>query len=73
MIRFEPVKMRSLLSSACAVLFALLLTACASQPTTMTDPEQDPWEPFNRKIHAFNMGLDKAIFRPVAKGYGITR
>ena len=35
----------------------------------MTDPERDPWESYNRKIHAFNMGLDKAIFRPVAQGY----
>jgi phospholipid-binding lipoprotein MlaA len=69
MNRFEPGKMRPLLSSACAVLFASLLTACAGQPVTMTDPEMDPWEPYNRKIHAFNMGLDKAIFRPVAKGY----
>ncbi len=61
--------MRPLLSSACAMLFALLLTACASQPATMTDPEQDPWESYNRKIHTFNMGLDQAIFRPVAKAY----
>ena len=37
----------------------------------MTDPERDPWEAYNRKIHAFNMGFDKAIFRPVAKGYDI--
>jgi phospholipid-binding lipoprotein MlaA len=35
----------------------------------MTDPERDPWEAYNRKIHSFNMGFDKAIFRPVAKGY----
>ncbi len=69
MNRFGPGKMRPLLSSACAVLFASLLTACASQPVTMTDPEKDPWESYNRKMHAFNMGLDKAIFRPVAKGY----
>jgi phospholipid-binding lipoprotein MlaA len=55
-----------------AVLVAmLLLAACASQPTTMTDPERDPWESFNRNIHAFNMGFDKAIFRPVAKGYDV--
>jgi phospholipid-binding lipoprotein MlaA len=47
----------------------MLLSACATQTATMTDPERDPWEPFNRKIHGFNMGLDKAIFRPVAKGY----
>lgn len=45
------------------------LAGCASQQATMTDPERDPWEAYNRKIHSFNMGLDKAIVRPVAKGY----
>lgn len=29
----------------------------------------DPWQPFNRKAHAFNSVLDKIILRPVAKGY----
>ena len=57
-----------------ALLFAMLLSClalagCASQQTTLTDPERDPWEGYNRKIHAFNQGFDKAIFRPVAKGY----
>jgi len=51
------------------VAFLLLMSGCASNPATLTDPERDPWEKYNRKIHAFNMGLDKAIFRPVAKGY----
>jgi phospholipid-binding lipoprotein MlaA len=51
------------------LLQLLLLAGCASQPTTMTDPERDPWEAYNRKIHTFNMGFDKAIFRPVARGY----
>lgn len=47
----------------------LLLTACSSQPATPSDPERDPWEAYNRKIHAFNMGVDNAIMKPVAKGY----
>jgi phospholipid-binding lipoprotein MlaA len=47
----------------------LLLTGCASRSATLTDPERDPWENYNRKIHAFNQGFDRAIFRPVAKGY----
>jgi len=51
------------------VAFIIILSGCASKQTTLTDPEQDPWEGYNRKVHAFNMGLDKAIFRPVAKGY----
>ena len=51
------------------VLACLALSGCATQQVTLTDPERDPWEAYNRKIHAFNMGFDKAIFRPVAKGY----
>jgi len=69
MSRYDRIKMRPLLYRTCVVLLVLLLSACATQPTTMTDPERDPWESYNRKIHAFNMGLDKAILRPVAKGY----
>lgn len=52
------------------ILFAVC-SGCASQPATMTDPERDPWEAYNRKIHAFNMGFDRAIFKPVAKGYDV--
>jgi phospholipid-binding lipoprotein MlaA len=52
-----------------ALLTTLLLGGCASQKVTLTDPERDPWEAYNRKIHAFNMGFDKALFKPVAKGY----
>ena len=47
----------------------IILAGCSSQQVTMTDPERDPWEAYNRKIHSFNMGFDNAIFRPVAKGY----
>jgi len=48
---------------------SLTLTGCAGQQATLTDPERDPWEGYNRKIHAFNQGFDRAVFRPVAKGY----
>lgn len=51
------------------LLCCLALAGCASQPASLTDPERDPWERYNRNIHAFNRGFDKAIFRPVAKGY----
>jgi phospholipid-binding lipoprotein MlaA len=46
-----------------------ILGGCASQPITLTDPEQDPWEAYNRKIFSFNMKLDDAVARPVAEGY----
>jgi phospholipid-binding lipoprotein MlaA len=48
---------------------AVLLAGCAGQPITPSDPERDPWEAYNRKIHAFNMGLDRHVMRPVARGY----
>jgi phospholipid-binding lipoprotein MlaA len=53
------------------LLCCLTLGGCASQKVTLTDPERDPWEAYNRKIHAFNEGFDRAIFRPVAKGYDV--
>lgn len=30
---------------------------------------RDPYEGFNRKVYAFNEGVDKAVLKPVAKGY----
>ena len=46
----------------------ILLGACAGTQNRHTDPKQDPWEGYNRKVHAFNMGLDKVV-RPIASGY----
>lgn len=59
------------LVAAAILVMIFTLAGCSSQPVTMTDPERDPWEAYNRKIHSFNMGFDKAIFRPVAKGYDV--
>jgi phospholipid-binding lipoprotein MlaA len=56
---------------AIMLLQLVILGGCASQQVTLTDPERDPWEAYNRKIHSFNMGLDRAILRPVAKGYDV--
>jgi phospholipid-binding lipoprotein MlaA len=51
------------------LLFAgLALTGCASAPSAKPDP-RDPWERFNRSTFKFNDALDRAIARPVAKGY----
>lgn len=45
-------------------LAALALAGCTAPPP----PAQinDPGEAFNRKVHSFNIGLDKYILRPVA-------
>ncbi len=50
-------------------LLSLMAAGCASQPAQLTDPQSDPWEPFNRKVYTFNEGLDQAILKPIAKGY----
>jgi len=51
------------------IVLILLLAGCAGTQNRHTDPENDPWEGFNRKMYAFNSGLDKTIVRPVAVGY----
>jgi phospholipid-binding lipoprotein MlaA len=48
-------------------LALLILTGCASAPAKR-DP-RDPWERLNRSTSAFNDGLDRAIAKPVARGY----
>ena len=50
------------------ILLALFLAGCAGTQNRHTDPENDPWEGFNRKMYAFNEGMDKVV-RPIAVGY----
>ena len=47
-------------------VLVLLCAGCAGTQNRHTDDKTDPWEGFNRKVHKFNMNLDKAIARPVA-------
>lgn len=47
-------------------LAAVALTGCAS---TQTKNPADPLESFNRGVYQFNDALDKAVAKPVAKGY----
>lgn len=51
-----------------AAAASLLLSACATK-----DPEavaqNDPWEPTNRAVFDFDVKLDHAVARPVAKFY----
>jgi phospholipid-binding lipoprotein MlaA len=49
-------------------LCLLLLCGCATLPPGKRDP-RDPWERMNRTTFAFNNKLDRAILRPVARGY----
>jgi len=60
--------MHSAVRTCLAALVVLLAAGCAARPATRTDP-RDPWERMNRATYAFNDKFDKAIFRPVARGY----
>ena len=57
-----------ILSLISVIFLSLMLAACAGSQNRHTDPENDPWEGFNRKMFAFNDGMDKVV-RPIAVGY----
>lgn len=52
-----------------AVLLAMALSSCYLWAQTNDYNEQDPWEPLNRKLFAFNDTADHYILLPIAKGY----
>lgn len=52
-----------------ALLLTVLLSGCASLPEDTERSEKDPWEPYNRAVYNFNDAVDRAVLRPVAKGY----
>lgn len=49
------------------VLFSLV--ACAPSMANRIPDPHDPWEGFNRSMYSFNDGLDRALLKPLAKGY----
>lgn len=44
----------------------VLAAGCASVPNPSPN---DPWEGYNRSMYAFNDTVDRAVLKPVAKGY----
>lgn len=57
--------------SVLLLVATLLLGACATIQNARGGPGQklDPWESWNRKVFAFNEGLDTYVLKPVATGY----
>jgi phospholipid-binding lipoprotein MlaA len=47
----------------------LPMVAQAEVRSTASAPQDDPWEPFNRRVHNFNDRLDRYALKPVAQGY----
>jgi phospholipid-binding lipoprotein MlaA len=60
--------MKQTLRGAAVLLGAGLLAAAAAPPSWGEDPD-DPWEPFNRKIFAFNDFLSRHALEPVGRGW----
>jgi phospholipid-binding lipoprotein MlaA len=58
---------------ATALLLALAAAGCATvpdgRPQAVTGPQADPWEAWNRKVFAFNEGLDTHVLKPTATAY----
>ena len=47
---------------------SLVLAGCAADPGT--GEVNDPYEGVNRRVHAFNRGLDTVVVRPTSQVYG---
>lgn len=57
-------------SRVAALVGLILLAACAKpDPAQTTQEAFDPYEGQNREVHQFNRRLDRALVRPLAKGY----
>ncbi len=41
----------------------------ANASTPAATPTYDPWEKYNRRVHSFNMAVDRGIARPLATAY----
>jgi len=51
-----------------SLIISITLAGCASTATTVPG-QNDPWAGWNRGTQTFNDNLDKAILKPMAKGY----
>lgn len=51
----------------CVLFLSLCVSACAT--TGSMEEYKDPFEKYNRAVYKFNDGVDRAILKPVAKGY----
>lgn len=51
------------------LVLAAFLGACAHTGAPGSEKRVDPWEPFNRRMFQFNDKVDRAVVKPVAKGY----
>src|SRR5438552_10674226 len=50
-------------------LLALCMGGCVTLPPNSPRSPQDPWESWNRGVYRVNDVLDRAVAKPIAKGY----
>ena len=62
--------MKASLRAVRALVLPALLAGCASTDPELGPAGLDPYEETNRSIHAFNVGLDRAVLDPVSEAYG---
>ena len=55
--------------AALGMVFALCASACVTLPPNSQRVPQDPWESWNRGVYKVNDKIDRAIAKPVARGY----
>jgi phospholipid-binding lipoprotein MlaA len=55
--------------AALGIAFILSASACVTLPPNSQRVPQDPWESWNRGVYKVNDKLDRAVLKPVAKGY----
>ena len=70
--RVVPMRTSKKLILCVSVLLALTLSGCNTlsvNDDTSAQISNDPLQGLNRKIYGFNNGVDKAIVKPIAKGY----
>lgn len=66
--RVTKMMKKSILILTLGVL-SLGLSGCANVPPDAGQHPEDPYEGFNRNMHAFNVMLDDVALKPVTKGY----
>jgi len=58
-----------LLMRSTLLLCSLFLTGCSSLELSNYTKQKDPFEPLNRGVYVFNDTLDRALVKPIARGY----
>ena len=68
-ILFAALVLGAALATGCATVAPAAPGSAAAPAAAATPNTPDPWENWNRKVFAFNEGLDNALLKPLAQTY----